>query len=304
MAIKDLLLALCVVVAWGVNFVVIKVGLHGMPPFLLAGLRFTRWRCPRSFRASAAYSAAPAAAVRAHYQLWSVRLSVLAINLGMPAGLASLVLQAQAFFTLLLGALLLAEKLRWYHIAGIAIATGGMVLLATAGQNASAVGGVTLTTMLMTLAAALCWGMGNITNRVIMRSGSVPIMSLVVWSALVPIGPFSPARLFEGRDAIAESLMHIQLTTILALIYPAFIATVVGYGIWGSLLGRYETARGAALAAGAGGRFVERGAVIGRNAFHATTYRRGRCRSWVGDECLRRALETAARYPRSAGITT
>jgi drug/metabolite transporter (DMT)-like permease len=35
MAPKDLLLALVVILAWGVNFVVIKVGLHGMPPTLL-----------------------------------------------------------------------------------------------------------------------------------------------------------------------------------------------------------------------------------------------------------------------------
>lgn len=33
MRLKDLLLALCVVIIWGVNFVVIKVGLEGIPPF-------------------------------------------------------------------------------------------------------------------------------------------------------------------------------------------------------------------------------------------------------------------------------
>lgn len=37
---KDGFLALLVVVVWGLNFVVIKVGLHHMPPLLLAGLRF------------------------------------------------------------------------------------------------------------------------------------------------------------------------------------------------------------------------------------------------------------------------
>ena len=36
----DGLLALLVVVVWGLNFVVIKVGLHNMPPLMLAGLRF------------------------------------------------------------------------------------------------------------------------------------------------------------------------------------------------------------------------------------------------------------------------
>ena len=37
---KDGLLALLVVVVWGLNFVVIKMGLHNMPPLMLAGLRF------------------------------------------------------------------------------------------------------------------------------------------------------------------------------------------------------------------------------------------------------------------------
>ncbi|VFS55403.1 Probable amino-acid metabolite efflux pump [Raoultella planticola] len=37
---KDGLLALLVVVVWGLNFVVIKVGLHNMPPLMLAGLPF------------------------------------------------------------------------------------------------------------------------------------------------------------------------------------------------------------------------------------------------------------------------
>lgn len=37
---KDLLLALLVIVVWGLNFVVIKVGLHGMPPMLMGALRF------------------------------------------------------------------------------------------------------------------------------------------------------------------------------------------------------------------------------------------------------------------------
>lgn len=46
---KDGFLALLVVVAWGLNFVVIKVGLHHMPPLLLAGLRFLLVAFPAIF---------------------------------------------------------------------------------------------------------------------------------------------------------------------------------------------------------------------------------------------------------------
>jgi len=249
MSVKDMLLALCVVVAWGVNFVVIKLGLQGMPPFLLAGLRFTLVAFPAIF-----FVRRPPIPLR-WLVVYGMTISFgqfaflfLAIKLGMPAGLASLVLQAQAFFTLLLGALLLAEKLRWNHIVGIIIATLGMFMLATAGMEGQTSAGITLTTMMLTLSAALSWGLGNITNKIIMRNRSVPIMSLVVWSALVPIIPFfACSLLFDGQAAIVNSLLHIGLQTVLALIYLAFVATIVGYAIWGNLLSRYETWRVAPL---------------------------------------------------------
>ena len=244
MSAKDMLLALCVVVAWGVNFVVIKLGLQGMPPFLLAGLRFSLVAFPAIF-----FVSRPAIPLR-WLVVYGMTISFLflAIKLGMPAGLASLVLQAQAFFTLLLGALLLAEKLRWNHIAGVLIATLGMFMLATAGMEGQSAAGITLTTMMLTLAAALSWGLGNITNKIILRNRKVPVMSLVVWSALVPVLPFFACSwLFEGEEAIVFSLTHISLQTVLALIYLAFIATIVGYAIWGNLLSRYETWRIAPL---------------------------------------------------------
>ncbi|MDR3932904.1 MAG: EamA family transporter [Escherichia sp.] len=249
MSVKDLLLAFCVVLAWGVNFVVIKVGLHTMPPFLLAGLRFALVAFPALF-----FVKPPKIPLR-----WLIAYGMtisfgqfaflfLAINMGMPAGLASLVIQAQAFFTILLGALMLGEKLKWNHITGIIIATLGMVMLATAGMKGASSGGITPTTMILTLAAAFSWGLGNITNKTIMRNYQVPIMSLVVWSALVPIAPFFfCSLLFEGKTTITHNLMHLHAETILALVYLAFIATIISYGIWGALLGRYETWRIAPL---------------------------------------------------------
>ncbi len=249
MSVRDMLLALCVVVAWGINFVVIKVGLYGMPPFLLAGLRFTLVAFPAIF-----FIKLPRVPVR-WLVVYGMTISFgqfaflfLAIKLGMPAGLASLVLQAQAFFTILLGALMLSEKLKWNHIVGILVAIIGMFMLATSGVKGHTTTGITLTTLMLTLAAALSWGLGNITNKVIMRNTDVPMMSLVIWSALVPVIPFFACSWwFEGTSAILSSLLHIHLQTILALIYLAFIATVFGYAIWGNLLSRYETWRVAPL---------------------------------------------------------
>lgn len=244
---KDGLLALLVVVVWGLNFVVIKLGLHNMPPLMLAGLRFllvafpallfvARPRVP--FRLLAGYG------LTISFGQFAFLFS--AIKFGMPAGLASLVLQAQAFFTILLGAFIFGERLQSKQIAGITLAViGVLVLVGTSlnGQHVAMVG------FLLTLAAAFSWACGNIFNKRIMLHASRPaVMSLVVWSALIPIAPFMLASaIFDGPAVMWTSLVDIDWVTILSLGYLAFVATIVGYGIWGALLGRYETWRVAPL---------------------------------------------------------
>ncbi|EHV26029.1 hypothetical protein ECDEC5A_1817 [Escherichia coli DEC5A] len=169
-----------------------------------------------------------------------------AINFGMPAGLASLVLQAQAFFTIVLGAFTFGERLHGKQLAGIALAIFGVLVLiedSFNGQHVAMLG------FMLTLAAAFSWASGNIFNKKIMSHSSRPaVMSLVVWSALIPIIPFFVASLIlDGSGKMIHSLVTIDMTTILALMYLAFVATIVGYGIWGTLLGRYEIWRVAPL---------------------------------------------------------
>lgn len=244
---KDGLLALLVVVVWGLNFVVIKVGLHNMPPLMLAGLRFLLVAFPAIF-----FVARPKVPLNL---LLGYGLTIsfgqfaflfCAINFGMPAGLASLVLQAQAFFTIVLGAFAFGERLQGKQVAGIALAIFGVLVLIEASLNGQH---VAMTGFMLTLAAALSWACGNIFNKKIMQHAQRPaVMSLVVWSALIPIIPFFLASLFlDGSERMMQSLVSLDTTTVLSLVYLAFVATIVGYGIWGTLLGRYETWRVAPL---------------------------------------------------------
>lgn len=244
---KDGLLALLVVVVWGLNFVVIKVGLHNMPPLMLAGLRFVLVAFPALL-----FVARPKVPLRL---LLGYGLTISfgqfaflfsAIKFGMPAGLASLVLQAQAFFTIVLGAAAFGERLQLKQVLGITLAVFGVLVLAESSLNGQ---DVTLLGFMLTLAAALSWACGNIFNKKIMQHPSRPaVMSLVVWSALIPVVPFMVASLiFDGPAVMVQSLVQIDITTVLSLIYLAFVATIIGYGIWGTLLGRYETWRVAPL---------------------------------------------------------
>lgn len=244
---KDVLLAMLVVVAWGLNFVVIKVGLHNMPPLMLAGLRFVLVAFPAIL-----FVARPRVPLRL---LLGYGLTIsfgqfaflfCAIKFGMPAGLASLVLQAQAFFTIILGAGVFGERLQIKQLVGITLAVVGVLVLIESSLNGQH---VPLLGFLLTLAGAFSWACGNIFNKKIMQHSSRPaIMSLVVWSALIPIVPFMVASLiFDGPALMLQSVVSIDFTTLLSLVYLAFVATILGYGIWGTLLGRYETWRVAPL---------------------------------------------------------
>ena len=244
---KDGLLALLVVVVWGLNFVVIKVGLHNMPPLMLAGLRFLLVAFPALFfvaRPKIPFGLLLGYGLTISFGQFAFLFC--AIKFGMPAGLASLVLQAQAFFTIILGAFVFGERLQGKQLAGITLVVFGVLVLIESSLNGQH---VALFGFMLTLAAGLSWACGNIFNKLIMQHDSrPPVMSLVVWSALIPVLPFMLASLIlDGPQAMAQSLIHIDLTTILSLVYLAFVATIVGYGIWGSLLGRYETWRVAPL---------------------------------------------------------
>jgi len=237
MPLKDLLLALVVIVAWGLNFVVIKVGLDGLPPMLLGGLRFVLVLFPAIFfikrpqlpwRWLLAYGTT--------ISLGQFAFLFEAMGNGMPPGLASLVLQSQAFFTLFFAAMFLGERLRAASLLGLLVAAGGLALIGS--ENGSH---VPFLALVLPLCAAACGAMGNIITR---RFGNIDLVALVIWGALIPPLPFFALSWWlEGPALIESSLRGIGLNSILALAYLAFIATMLGYSLCSGLLSRYPAGK-------------------------------------------------------------
>src|SRR6478752_6818941 len=128
---RDLALLLGVVALWGFSFVPIKVGLNELPPLAFVALRFFFAAVPLVFfirpprmpvRVVIAYGLA--------IGVFQFGLLFLGMNLGMPAGLSSLVIQVQVFFTIGLGVAFLGDRLRGENIVGAIVAALGVVLLA------------------------------------------------------------------------------------------------------------------------------------------------------------------------------
>ncbi|WP_039808720.1 EamA family transporter, partial [Nocardia otitidiscaviarum] len=183
MSSRDRLIGLTVVVLWGLNFLAIRVGLDHFPPFFFVGLRFAVIAVP-------VLLFVPRPRVPWRYLLmYGTGFGVLqfaflftAMRAGMPTGLSSLVLQSSAPFTVLLGALLLRERLRPIQLVGIAVAMAGMAVIGWDRAHYAA-----LLPLLLTLAGGLSWAFGNIGSRLAMAdTEGVNPLHLTLWMAVVP----------------------------------------------------------------------------------------------------------------------
>ncbi|PNY82870.1 EamA family transporter [Deinococcus koreensis] len=238
---RALALALLITFIWGVNFVVIKWSVAGAPPLLVVALRFTLAALPAVFLV-------PRPAVSARL-LWGYGLSVglvqfgllyLAIGLGLSAGMGSLLMQTQAFFTALLAARVLGEGVRPWQALGMALAFGGMALIgALSGAD------VPLLPLGLTLLAALGWATSNLLVR---ASGGANVFSLVIWSSLIPPLPLTLlAGLTSGWDAVTRTLLHSGPGFWAAIAFMGLANTVLGFGVWSLLIQRHGAGRIAPL---------------------------------------------------------
>lgn len=232
MAPRHIALAVFVTVIWGFNFVVVRYGLDHYPPLLLTALRFLVAGLPALFVPRPNLPLGQLLAMGAVWFLAQFALLFLAIDNGMPPGLASLTMQAQAFFTILVAALMLGEQPSRRQMAGSAVAFCGLVLI-----GASVGGDMTYAGLILALLGALSWSLGNVMVR---KAPPVDMFALVVWLSLVPPLPaFALSLWLEGWPAISFALLHPTWEGFGTIAYQVLGGTFLGFGIWGWLLKRY-----------------------------------------------------------------
>ena len=233
MPLRHVALALLVVAIWGFNFVVIKLSVHALPPILAAALRFLLAAVPAMIFVRpprAPWRLVVGYGLSFGFALYS--LLNLSLFFGMPAGLASLVLQVQAFFTTLFAFLLLGERPRLPQIAGAGIAFGGIALIALQ-QGA----GASLGPLALTVGAAIAWGVANVLTK---KAGRVDAVAFTVWgSAVAPLPLLALSLLVEGPATILAALTGFSWWDAGLIAFLAYPATLLGAGIFAWLLGRH-----------------------------------------------------------------
>ena len=247
---RDYGLVLLVVTIWGASFTIIKLGLHGVPPMLLGALRYIFAAIPAIF-----FVRPPAVSSR-YWIPYGLTVGVgqfgslfYAIHLGMPAGLASVVHQSQALFTLAFAYVLLREPVSRSQIAGLGIAVAGLCLI---GYNSGVVT-IPLGALLITLMGAAFWAVSNIIVRKAVRAAAdcgekLDMFSVIVWSSLIsPIPFFLLALTLDSPETLFSAVRNLSGMSLFAILYLAFFATLFGFGVWSNMLSRYPAGQIAPL---------------------------------------------------------
>ncbi|MEO9008659.1 MAG: EamA family transporter [Candidatus Dormibacter sp.] len=242
---RHALLGIGIALVWGLNFVVIDQGLTVFPPLLFVALRFLLVLFPAIFIVRRpAVPARYIVAVGASSGALQFGLLFVSLSLGMPPGLASLVVQLQVVFTIAIAALVLGERPRRRQLAGALVALAGVAVIATTRVGLA----VPVVALVLCISGSAAWAAGNVITRVAQPDDAV---GFLVWTCLIPPVPLLAMSLFfEGPGRIAAAGRSLTVSAVLALLYVAFLATGFGYAAWAYLLRRYPASTVAMISLG------------------------------------------------------
>jgi O-acetylserine/cysteine efflux transporter len=226
------LLALVVVAVWGTNFVVIKAALAHFSPLWLAALRFSLAALPLFWLPKPAVSWRLLAAYGLLIGVGQFGALFVAMRDDITPALASLMVQSQVFFTLLLAWALRGQSLKRVQGVALLLACAGVVFIGSQLNAAATPLGVGLV-----LTAGFCWGSANVVNQLV---GKVDMLAFMVWTSAFAAPALGVLALgFEGPQQLVLGAQHAGWGGWLAVVWQALGNTLFGYGVWGWLLARH-----------------------------------------------------------------
>jgi O-acetylserine/cysteine efflux transporter len=236
MPITHQLLALFVTLIWGTNFVFIDIGLAQLPPFVFASLRFALVALPLVFflpRPKVPWRYLVAYGVLIGFGQFGLLFWVMQSH--MSPGLASLVIQVQAVFTIVLALLFFKEKASLAQVVALVVSFAGILLIAMQGHiDASLIG------LAVILVAAISWAVGNL---VVKQCGKVEIIAFLAWSSLFAVPPLAlMSYYYEGPALIISSVSMATWQAWAIVLWQTLGNTLIGYGLWNFLLQRHSAA--------------------------------------------------------------
>ncbi|MEM9523596.1 MAG: EamA family transporter [Pseudomonadota bacterium] len=237
MKLQNTALLVMVMAIWGFNFSVIKIGLDGFPPLLLATGRFFFAAFPAVFflpRPTCDYKWVLLFGLFSGVGQFGFLFFGMAA--GMSAGLASVMLQSQVFFTLILSSIIFGEVIGKRSMFGIVLAVIGVVIIGSIQDTDT-----NILAVMLVLMGALCWAIANTITK---QAGAINMLSFIVWSSLVPIMPlYLASYVVDGMDTVHAAIIDMTAIGFGSLMYLAYATTLLGYGIFSYMIRQHGLAK-------------------------------------------------------------
>jgi O-acetylserine/cysteine efflux transporter len=232
----DVCLAVTVAVIWGLAFVASRIALDELSPALMTAMRF-------------AIAAVPCLFVRRPDVPWTALIAISgtlflgqflaqswAIAHGVPVGLASVIVQSQALFTVAFAAAAFREIPTGTQVAGICIAAVGLLMIGgTVGFDFS------VGAFAVLMISPVSFAIGNLLLR---QARDVAMFDLFAWLCLVPPLPLlALAFAVDGPRVTWHSLARMSPTGWASMFFVGAISTCIAYWLWGRLLRDHTAAQ-------------------------------------------------------------
>ena len=224
-------MALMVPLVWGMGFVFAKGAINHFPPILLMAFRFALtamvlvWFVPVPYGNLKNIFNVAIVAAAIQYSLTFTGLA------GLEAGLASLVVQLEVPFLVLLGALVLKENPGLQKWAGIIISFLGVVLMTQQDSLNGSLGSVCLV-----VAGCFVWACGQVMIRKLKDIGGLQVTAWVAVFATPQL--FIMSAIFESGQMTA--IQNANDMVWLTVIYLGLVMTCLGYYLWNTLIRRHD----------------------------------------------------------------
>jgi O-acetylserine/cysteine efflux transporter len=220
-----------VMAVWGINFPVAKIAVAQVPPVFLVALRYAIVAAlllpfvPRPRGRIAAIAAASVTMGALHFGLMFTALTMI------EGSVAALAIQTQVAFSVMLAAVVFRDPLGWRRALGMALAFGGVFLIAGDGDHLANPG-----PLLLVIASAVAWAVGNVQIKLLK---DVDILAVNAWITLLAAPQLLLFSLLVEDGQIA-ALAAADWRVWAALTYQVLLASIFGYSTWYWLTQRYD----------------------------------------------------------------
>ena len=234
MKFTDYFLVLLSTFILGVNYVAVKIGVAEFPPLFMVALRFTIVASILIWFAKAPGKYFPAVLLFS-FTMGTLHFGLIFIGFQqVDASLVAIIFQLGVPFSVIFARFFLGELFGWRRWVGIGVAFSGAALIAGAPQSSS-----NLFYLMIVLISIIAWAIASVQIK---RMADYDAISLSAWMTLLAAPQlYLASALLESGQINAVTNASLQAWG--AVFFTAIGASIVGYGLWYDLIGKYTVGR-------------------------------------------------------------